>query len=225
MVEWTAPRKGDAEATRLLASAAAVQARGEVTDVEAFKEKRKLPPPLPLFNEEAERAQQAEKALGELAAAAGDSEANNVAELLRAAQTYKDGKFTEAADAYAKWAQANPEHELVFLAREGRALALEATGDIDGALAELDALAGKPQDFYRDQALWHKARILEAAERGDEALEIYKQYAEEYPLEESSIAKAEVVARLKELSPDLVPEGADAPPGLGGLPLPAGLGQ
>jgi hypothetical protein len=214
-----------AEATRLLASAAAVQARGEVTDIAAFEEQRKLPPPLPLLGEEAERAQKAEKALGELAAGAGDTEANKVGDLLRAAQTYKDGKFTEAADEYAKWAQANADHDLVFLAREGRALALEASGDIDGALAELETLAGKPQDFYRDQALWHKSRILEAVGRSDEALEVYKQYAEEYPLTEGSIAKHDVVERLQELAPDLVPEGADAPDGLGGLPLGAGFGQ
>jgi tetratricopeptide (TPR) repeat protein len=211
----------DAEATRILASAAGVQARGEVKPP-GFVHERKLPFPIPLLDEEAERAQRVEKALADLHSAADDSEANRVADLMRAAQQVKDGKFGDAIATWSAFIEHNPEHELVFLAREGKALALEANGDTEGALGELDTLAGQKGDFYRDQALFQKARILEAAGRTDEALAIYEQYIEEYPLDQDSIAKPQVVERLRELKPELVPADADAPEA-GDFSLPPGL--
>jgi tetratricopeptide (TPR) repeat protein len=211
----------DAEATRILASAAGVQARGEVKPPD-FVDDRKLPFPVPLLDEEAQRAQQVEKALADLQSAAEQSEVDRVADLMRAAQQVKDGKFGDAIATYSAFIESNADHELAFLAREGKALALEANGDIEGALAELDTLAGQKGDFYRDQALFQKARILEAAGRTDEALAVYEQYVEEYPLDQDSIAKPQVVARLRELKPELVPADADAP-GAGGLSLPPGL--
>jgi predicted negative regulator of RcsB-dependent stress response len=213
----------DAEATRLLASAAAVQARAEVKP-EGWVNDRKLPFPIPLLDEEAERAQQVEKALGELQATAEGSEADRTADLMRAAQQYKDGKFTDALASYTQFLEGNPKHELAFLAHEGKAMALEATGDIDGALAALDTLAGQKGDFYRDQALYQKARILEAADRKDDAIAVYEQYVEEYPLDQDSLAKPQVIERLRELKPELVPAEADAP-GAGGFGLPPGLLQ
>lgn len=213
----------EAEATRLLASAAAVQARAEVKP-EGWVNDRKLPFPIPLLDEEAERAQQVDKGLGELHAAAEGTDADRTADLMRAAQQYKDGKFTDALASYTQFLESNPKHELAFLAHEGKAMALEATGDIDGALAALDTLAGQKGDFYRDQALYQKARILEAADRKDDAIAIYEQYVEEYPLDQDSLAKPQVIERLRELKPELVPAETEAP-GAGGFGLPPGLLQ
>lgn len=213
----------DAEATRLLASAAAVQARAEVKP-EGWVNERKLPFPIPLLDAEAERAQQVDKGLGELHAAAEGTDADRTADLMRAAQQYKDGKFTDALASYTQFLESSPKHELAFLAHEGKAMALEATGDIDGALAALDTLAGQKGDFYRDQALYQKARILEAADRKDDAIVIYEQYVEEYPLDQDSLAKPQVIERLRELKPELVPAETEAP-GAGGFGLPPGLLQ
>jgi tetratricopeptide (TPR) repeat protein len=211
----------DAEATRILAGAAGIQARGEVTPP-GFENDRKLPFPVPLLAAETERAAQVEKGLAELQSAAEGSEADRLAELMRGAQQVKDGKFGDAIATYSAFLDKNPQHELGFLAHEGKAIALEANGDIEGALAELDRLAGNKGDFYRDQALAQKGRMLEAAGRKDEAIAVYETYVEEYPLDKDSIAKPEIIERLRELKPELVPADADRA-GAGDFALPPGL--
>ena len=108
-------------------------------------------------------------------------------------------------------------------------MALEATGDIDAAVSALETMAPEAGAFYRDQALYHKGRMLEDQGKSEEALAVYKTYVEEYPLEQDSLAKDAVMARLEELAPDLIPAAAKAPAGGPGGPggmlgLPPGLG-
>ncbi len=221
----------NAVATRILSTAVGMQARGRVVpDIAEVTKDRKLPPPLPLIENEEQRDQAVEAALGNLQAEAGDSDAAKASKLLSASRLMEDGAFADAQASYRAFLEESPSHPLAFLAREGLALSLEAGGNVDDALGELETLAGSEGSFYRDQALWHKGRILEDQGKADEALEVYKSYIAEYPLEQKSIARDSVVARLDELAPDLVPESAKKP-GLGGLggpggfSLPAGLGQ
>jgi tetratricopeptide (TPR) repeat protein len=100
---------------------------------------------------------------------------------------------------------------LVFLAHEGLALALEAQGKLDDALAAVEAVVGETGDFYRDQALWHKARVLEAQGKADEALAVYETYVTEYPAESGPLAMAKVHARVRELKPELLEVKPSAP--------------
>ena len=216
---WSgASKENVAEGTRLLAQPVAWRARARIVDVDAVMKDRPRPPPIPIARDQAELDRNIETAMTALAAS-DNEQANTLGLLVRGAIAMEKGDFAGAQTAYESFiTKVGTGHDLAFTAIEGVALAKEAQGDREGALVELDKLAGAAGDFYRDQALWHKARILEATGRKDDALEIYKQYATEYPLDKASLARNEVRARLSELDPSLVPAEADAPPpGLSGL--------
>lgn len=213
-----------AAATRVLASATAASSRARIDATGEFDD-RKLPPPNPIFADEGARAKSIDDTLAELTSEMSDTDAATAAKLVEAARHMQSGKFAEAKAGYEAFLQGQADHPLAFLAHEGLALAMEAAGDVDGAVAQLDTMAPEAGAFYRDQALFHKARMLEGQGKADEALTTYKAYVEEYPLDQDSLARDAVVARLEELAPDLVP--ADAKKnaaGLGGMGLPPGLG-
>lgn len=217
-----------ASATAILSKAVAFEARGQAVDeYDEITAKRKRPLAAPLAKTEDDLRTIVDGALSDLEAKAGDTDANEAADLVRAARLMRAREFESAEKAYRGFLQRQPGHRLVFLAREGLAVSLENQERWDDALAELEPmLGGVKEDFYRDQALWHKGRILESAERGDEALAVYQQYAEEFPLDKASLASEEVRARLEELDPGSVPPLPENPlgglQGLGGL---GGLGQ
>ena len=199
----------NAIATRMLSTAAGFGARGLVVDPSELPEDLPdRPLPVPIASTEEERQQKIDEALGQLQADASGSKAARLGGLVRAGTLMRRGQFGEAKTAYEEFlAQVGDGHMLSFIAQEGIGLALEGGGDVDGALEQFDKLAGEKEAFYRDQALWQKGRLLEAADRGDEALEVYKQYVEEFPLTEDSMAKAQVMGRLGELAPELIPRG------------------
>lgn len=200
-----------ADATQMLATAAAYQARGKVEpNLDTVVGERARPPAQLLVKDEAQLRQTIDGALADLESAAPGSDAAELAKLVRAGQAMRDGRFADAEPIYREFLKAHPAHELAFLAQEGVLLAREAQGDPDGAIAEADTLvSADPATFYRDQFLWHKGRILEAQGKKDEAIAVYKQYAEEYPLMDPSIARAEVIGRLRELDPSAVPAGVE----------------
>lgn len=202
-----------AQATRLLAAAAAYEARAQIGDVEALMGEKDRPPPVPIVPDEATLNEKVEGALGELDEVAPSSDAALVATLVRAGKAMEEGDHARARDEYGAFIERAPaDHPLLFLAREGHALALEAVGDVDGALAALQPLLDSPGEFYRDQALWQRGRILEAAGRAEEALAVYREYADEYPFSTPSIARDEVKGRLAELDPkSLAPPPQEAP--------------
>lgn len=194
-----------AEATRLLANAAGNDARGVVEDVEALTKDRKHPFPIPLFDDEEKKEQAVRAALSEIEEKAPNSAANVAAELVRAGQLMEDRMFAEAQGIYTSFLERHPGHELGFLAHEGVVLALEGQGKPEEALAATDPLVGREGDFYRDQGLWHRARLQEALGQQEDAISTYKTYAAEYPLGEPSVARQEVLERVEEVAPDLVP--------------------
>jgi len=103
-------------------------------------------------------------------------------------------------------------------------LAIEAQGRHDDALTELEPLlAGDERGFFRDQALWHKGRLLEGKGDNDGALAVYREYVEAFPLAEASFARDKVVARLTELDSEFVPppspQGGSIP-GMPNIPMP-----
>ena len=217
-----------AVATRALASAAASEARSRIqpADAEPDPEQPKaLPPPNPVFPDDDAREQAVDATLAQLDPSSGefgDSDAATLAVLVEGARLMRAGSFADAKATYEAFIAANPDHPLEFLAHEGLALAQEAGGDIEGAVATLETMAPEAGGFYRDQALYHKGRMLEGQGKAEEALAVYKTYVEEYPLEQGSLAKDAVIARLEELAPDLVP--AEAKANAAGLGLPPGLG-
>ncbi|MCA9655343.1 MAG: tetratricopeptide repeat protein [Myxococcales bacterium] len=220
---WSQAGEADrAKSTTLLSTAAAYEARGQVVeDLAEQTADRKRPLSRPYVESEEELRQKVDAALADLEAKDPDSPANEVADLVRAARLARASDFEAAEKAYRSFIKRLPGHHLLFMAREGLVLALEGQERWDDALAEVEPMLGQEGDFYRDQALWHRGRLLEAAGRSDEALEVYKQYMAEYPLDRSSLAADQVRARLEELDPASVPALPESPMGMGGL---GGLG-
>jgi len=213
-VIWFA-RKGDetrAAATRPLAEAAGLRHRGHMVDLPA---KRVEPP------SDAETEATVERKLAETAAADDGEKAQRLALLVRGGKQVETADFAGAETTYREFiTRTGTGHDLSFLALEGIAIALEGQGNLEGALAEIETLVGQPGDFYRDQALWHKGRMLEALGRKDDALAVYQQYAQEFPLDQPSLAKAAVRERLAELDPSMVLPEERAQGGLGELLVP-----
>lgn len=204
---WSEASEGQrAESTRTLAVAVAYEARGQVLpDLAAQTAERVRPLPVPVAEDETKLHEKVDAALADLEAQAPDSPANVAADLVRAARLAKASDFAGAEKAFRGFIERQPGHALVYLARDGLVVSLEAQGRFDDALGEVEPMLGEAGDFFRDQALWHKGRLLEGAGRGPEALEVYKQYMAEYPLEKESLAREQVRARLEELDPTSVP--------------------
>jgi len=205
VVLYAQRQKGSAAATRILARAAAYEARAEVGDPQLLLGKSGRPPPSPVVKDEAERAAAVDGALKDLAAKAPGSPAEVDGILLAGARLMREGKAAEAQAEYRRFLDAAAAgHPLRWAAREGLAFAVEAQGDLDAALTEFKALAGEKGVFYRDMGLWHQGRVLERQGKTDEALAIYRQYIAEYPLSDPSLAQSEVRKRLEQLDPSAV---------------------
>lgn len=202
VVVYSGKQQAGAKATRQLATAARYESEGEIGDPALLLGASKGKPVAPIVKDEAERAAAVDKALDALEAEAPKSEAALSGVLMRAAGLLRAGDAAGAEAAYRDFlARAGAGHPLVWAAREGVAFSLEAQGNVDGAIAELDALAGQKGAFYRDMALYQKGRMLERQGKTDAALEVYRQYIAEYPLEKPSLAQNEVRKRLEELDP------------------------
>jgi tetratricopeptide (TPR) repeat protein len=216
---WRQASEGTrAESTRTLAVAVAYEARGQVfPDLATQTAERVRPLPIPVAEDEATLHAKVDAALADLEEQAPDSPANVAADLVRAARLAKASDFAGAEKAYRGFLQREPGHSLVFLARDGLVVSLEAQQRWEEALAEVEPLIGEVGDFFRDQALWHKGRLLEGSGQADAALELYKQYMTEYPLDKPSLARDQVRARLEALDPASVPPLPEpGMPGLGG---------
>jgi tetratricopeptide (TPR) repeat protein len=222
VIWWTGHRaEARAESTRMLADSVAYRARGRVADVEALMQDRQRPFPRPIASDEAELEAKVQKGLDELHERAPKSAAARMALLVRGSKKVQAREFADAEAAFREFLDAHgPRHDLAYLAHEGILAALEGQGDHEGALAQAEAMLGSEGDFYRDQGLWHKARLLEKLDRTDDALEVYRQYAAEYPLEKSSIAWQQVRRRLSELDPSAVPSASPVSPDVEDFVLP-----
>lgn len=203
-----------ADHTKLLATAAAYEARGLVTEPE---EGRVRPTPTPTAATEEELEAKVTAALGDLASVAAGSPAHRLSRLVAAGRSMQAADFPNAEASYRAYLdEGGADEALAFIAREGLVLAIEAQGRHDDALTELEPLlAGDERGFFRDQGLWHKGRILEGKGDSEGALAVYREYVEAFPLAEASFARDKVVARLTELDPEFVP-----PPSPQGAPIP-----
>jgi tetratricopeptide (TPR) repeat protein len=204
-------KAASAQATRELAAAVAAEHRGRVLENLAQLDPEQVEdPPDPLFESKESRDQAVLSALEDLESEGGD--AVILAKLVRGARALRSGDYETATSEYNGFlAEAPADHPLHFLGVEGRGLALEGSGDLEGALAEFEKLAPNAGDFYRDQALYSRGRVLEGLGRPDEAVELYKQFFQEFPPDEAGMSAEKVRARLQELAPDALTDLAEAP--------------
>jgi tetratricopeptide (TPR) repeat protein len=140
---------------------------------------------LPHFKTEQERLEGALKEADAFIAAHGGSRLKDEAQLLRAKYLLALGKAGDAVTTYqGLLASGGLDRRLRFLAQEGLGYALEASGQIDGAIAAFGALADDAQKaggFYRDHALYDKARLLQQKGGGKEAEKLLREILEKTP--------------------------------------------
>lgn len=153
---------------------------------------------LPHFKTNQERVEAAVKEADTFIGKHGGSALKDEAQLLKAKYLLILGKASEAATLY-QAVQGSLDPRLRFLAQEGLAYAHEAEGQLDKAVAAFGALADQAQNaggFYRDRALFHKARLLEKKGDAKQAEAAYKEILEKAP---TSALRDEVTNRLATL--------------------------
>jgi tetratricopeptide (TPR) repeat protein len=120
---------------------------------------------LPHFKTEQERLEAALKEADAFIAAHGGSALKGEALVLKGKYLLALGKASDAVAVYREVLAGGLDAKLRFLAEEGHAYALEASGQTDGAIAAFGTMADDAQKaggFYRDRALFNKARLLQA---------------------------------------------------------------
>ncbi len=203
VVWWVgASKEVAAKRTRTIQIAAAGETRARI-GVDQLLGRGELPPVVAAYRTEAERDKAVDDAIAALEGSS-DRTDQQYARLLKGAKAMRNADSEAALAEYEAYLKvASSSDPLRFLAVEGKTLAQEASGDLEGALATAEQLAGNTGDYYRDMALWHRGRILESMERADEALEVYRLYVEEYPLNKFSLAQEQIRLRLRDLDPEL----------------------
>jgi hypothetical protein len=138
---------------------------------------------LPHFKTEDARLEAALKEADTFLAQHGGSNLKEEALLLKAKYLLALGKGTEALAIY-QGQLGGLDQRLRFMAHEGLGYALEATGQVDPAIAAFSALADESQaaaGFYRDRALFNKARLLEKKGSGKDAEKLLHEILEKTP--------------------------------------------
>ncbi|TPV94685.1 MAG: hypothetical protein B7733_13870 [Myxococcales bacterium FL481] len=213
-----------AEASRAVARAAALQARAFVGDAEQLGLPKDAVPPSPVVPDEAARTTALRSALEELEATDAPG---SVVDLLAAANAMRAGDGAQALERYEAFLKAVPaDHALAFLAHEGVVLAKAATSDTDGALARLGELLDAPGHyseagaFYRDVLLAHRGRLLEAANKPEQAASAYRLVHQEFDLNDTNpgVMDEFVRKRLEVLDPGALTKTPAADSSSGGTP-------
>ena len=151
---------------------------------------------VPRFKTDGERQAAVVKELDAFLAAHGGTGLKAEALVMKGAALPELGKPDEAIAAYDGALAGRLDDRLRFVAHEGRGYAFEAKGELDKALAafaQLNDDATIFQGFYKDRALYHRARLTEI--KGDKvgAVEIYRQILAKVP---DSAMKDEITDRL-----------------------------
>ncbi len=128
---------------------------------------------VPTFSSGAERDKKALERYLETQKKFGDTPAGHWAKLGEANQLLATGKFAAATQAYnAALQQAGDDTFLRFRALEGLGYALEGDHKTDDALKRFDELGRLDSGAYKSVADYHRARILAASGKRDEALKL-----------------------------------------------------
>ena len=150
---------------------------------------------VPHFKTEAERAGAALKEADDFLAAHGGSALRDEALLYKGRLLLALKRAPEAVTLYSDLV-GKVDERLRFLAQEGLAYAEEAAAQPDQAIATLTGLAEQAKGnggFFRDRALFHKARLLEGKGAAKDAEKIYRDILAEAP---TSALKEEINNRL-----------------------------
>jgi tetratricopeptide (TPR) repeat protein len=140
---------------------------------------------IPRFKTEKERAQAALKELD--AFLAGSHNPLSIeGRLERGPLLLALGRTDDAISTYEQVLRDKPDDRLRFLAHEGLGYAQEAKGDMAQAATAFgkltdDAAVFKDGAFYKDRALYHKARISELRGNPDDAKKIYREVLDKNP--------------------------------------------
>jgi tetratricopeptide (TPR) repeat protein len=161
------------------------------------------PPPVrdpaddaPHFKTGAERQTAVLKQLDEFLSKYGATDLKDEALVMKGGQLLDAGRFDDAITAFDAAVAAKLDTRLRFLVDEGKGYAYEAKGDFDksaDAFAALDGDSKTFQGFYRDRALYQKARLVER--KGDKAgaVKLYKEVLDKMP---DSLLHDEITDRL-----------------------------
>jgi tetratricopeptide (TPR) repeat protein len=139
---------------------------------------------VPHFATEKERVEAALKELDAFRAAEPRSDLRPEAELRRGELLLALDRSDEAIATYDGLLHGKLDERLRFLAREGLGYAWERKGDLDKAqaqFAQLDEDAAALPGFYKDRALYQKARITELKGNRDEAARLYHEVLDKNP--------------------------------------------
>ena len=118
---------------------------------------------------------------------------------------FDQGDYDAALSLYEAFlSKAGSDHSLRVLALEGKAVALEAKGDLEGALAGFEALI---QAGAEGKGLYGKARLLERQQKWDEARAAWEKLKEEHGLTPEGREANQRLARLDLLRPHGASEG------------------
>jgi tetratricopeptide (TPR) repeat protein len=153
---------------------------------------------LPHFKTEDARFEGALKEADAFLSKHGGSDFKEEALLLKAKFLLALGKNSEALAIY-QGQLGGVDSRLRFLAHEGLGYALEASGQTDAAIAAFGALADESQaaaGFYRDRALFNKARLLEKKGSSKDAEKLFRDILQQTP---TTPLKEEINDRLAAL--------------------------
>jgi hypothetical protein len=162
-----------------IATAELLPASGEAPKTEAPKPDDGLPH----FKTDQLRLEAALHEADTFLGAHGSSSLADEAMVLKAKYLMSLDRAKEALPIY-QGLQSALDRRLRFLAQEGLGYALEATGQTDAALTAFNSMADDAQNaggFYKDRALYHKARLLEKKGSGKDAQKLLHEILDKTP--------------------------------------------
>ena len=134
----------------------------------------------------------AEAALVALAKVDGGA-VSDLAKLGKATALLDSGKFADAVTAYQEFLDSGVGESYLFFGHDGLATAFAESGNIDGAIAELDKIAKLESGSYADHAAFRTARLLESKGDTAGAVKKYNGLLEAHP---DSLFKSQATKRL-----------------------------
>lgn len=149
----------------------------------------------PTFKTSKERAEAALKEADQFLSTYGGSKLRDEALLQKGRLLLLSGRPADAVTLYSGLVSEIDERYR-FLAEEGLAYAYEASGNVDKAIETNGALAERAKgagNFFRDRALFNKARLLEGKGAVKDAEKLYREILVETP---TSVLKEEINSRL-----------------------------
>lgn len=151
---------------------------------------------VPHFKTAAERQTAVLKQLDEFLSKYGATDLKDEALVMKGSQLLDAGRFDDAIAAFDAAESAKLDARFRFLADEGKGYAYEGKGDLDKAATSFAALDGDAKEFggfYRDRAIYQKARLTERKGDAAGAVKLYKDVLEKMP---DSLLHDEITDRL-----------------------------